>query len=102
MKKKFEDLKIRYCVFKNLDPGDTLIPVRMNDISKSDGIPRPLPDLAVVKAINDHGVAFVELHWRSKFGKAPSYRTSFTVMDILTGDVVMMNRSKGNHLVEVM
>ncbi len=99
--KKFEDLNIMYGVFKNLNPGDVLIPVHMSGFNKSDGIPRPLPDFAIVKAINSHGVAFIELHWRSKFGKAPSYRTSFTVKDILIGDIVM-NHSWGRHPVEVM
>jgi hypothetical protein len=100
--KKHENLNIMDGIFKNLNPGDTLIPVRMPGFGKSDGLPRPLPDKAVVKGINGHGVAFVELWFGSKFGKVPSYRTSFTVKDILTGDVEMINRTKGNHLVEVM
>lgn len=99
--KKHENLNIMYGVFKNLNPGDVLIPVRMPGFGKSDGLPRPLPDSALVKAINNHGVAFVELRWHSGFGKGASYRSSFTVSDILTGDVVM-NHSWGKHPVEVM
>lgn len=99
--KKHENLNIMHGIFKNLNPGDVLIPVRMPDFGKSDGLPRPLPDSVVVKAINNHGVAFTEMRWHSEFGKAISYRSSFTVNDILTGDVVM-NHLWGRHTVEVM
>lgn len=99
--KKFEDFNIMYGIFKNLNPGDVLIPIRMDGFGKSDGLSRPLPDYVVVKAISNHGVAFVELRWHSEFGKDRSYRSSFTVNDILIGDVVM-NHSWGGHPVEVM
>lgn len=99
--RKIEDLNIMHGIFKNLNPGDVLIPARMPGFGNSDGLPRPLPDSAVVKAINKYGVAFVELRWHSGFGKDLSYRSSFTVNDILIGDVVM-NHSWGKHPVEVM
>ena len=99
--RKIEDLNIMHGIFKNLNVGDVLIPARMPGFGKPDGLPRPLPDSVVVKAINNHGVAFVELRWHSEFGKAISYRSSFTVNDILIGDVVM-NHSWGRHPVEVM
>ena len=95
-----EDIRTLEGKFENLEVGDVLLPVKLNAFSM-DGLPRPLPDSAVVKQINKYGVASVEFRWDSMYGHMPLYMSSFSVRDIYADDVEMINLSKGGQLVTV-